>query len=179
MAVEVRETTALPDVGFVPLHPPEAVQLVVFTDNHVSVIEPPPAGRDVITLLLASLAVNDFMTGGSAFIAIAVTESLAEPPAPETLYVATHVHPTMEVVTTPEFEPEELLATHGPLPQDDGLFDVYEELQLVPFVELQLHVYAWPTGTDKLWEAPLPAVVSVMVKVAVGAGGLSTHTHGV
>lgn len=63
---------------------------------------------------------------------------------------------------TPELDPFAVLAIHGPLPQYDA-FDVYDELQLVPPVELHSHVYGVPTGMVRLCEPRL------MKRLAVGA----------
>ena len=79
------------------------------------------------------------------------------------------MHPAIADVMVPELDPFAVLATHGPLPQYDA-FDVYDELQLVPFVELQAQVYGVPTGRVRLCE-PL------MVRVAAGAAAVTVNAE--
>ena len=66
-----------PDVAFVPVHPPDAVQLVALVELHVNVDALPDA-----TLLGDAVKVT---VGAGTTVTLAVCD--AEPPAPEQLSV--------------------------------------------------------------------------------------------
>lgn len=116
----------LPEIGFVPVHAPEAVQEAALVLVQVSV-EPPPEGTEV------GFAVNVSVGAGLAARAT-VTDWPVEPPAP--------VHERLKVdvalITGDCSEPDAgLLPAHAP-----------EAVQPVAFCELHVSVDRPPTATD-------------------------------
>lgn len=67
---------AVPDVPRVPLHAPDAVQLVAFADDQVSVELPP---LETLVGVAAMLTVG---AAAAACVTVTTVEALAEPPAP-------------------------------------------------------------------------------------------------
>jgi hypothetical protein len=73
---------SLPEVAFVPLHAPEAVQLVAFVLLHVSV-DRPPAVTDVGLAERLTVGAPGVGVGvGEVELTVTETERLAVPPAP-------------------------------------------------------------------------------------------------
>jgi hypothetical protein len=64
----------VPDVAFVPVHAPEAVQLVAFVVDHVS-FDVPPEATDVGDA-------ENVSVGAVELVTVTVTERVIEPPDP-------------------------------------------------------------------------------------------------
>jgi len=114
----------LPLVGFAPLQPPDAVQLVASVELHVSVTEPP------LTMLVGFVLRVTVGAGAT----VTVTLWLADPPAPEQVSEKPVVAASGEVDSLP-------LMALAPLQPP-------EAVQLVALVELHVSVAEPPPATE-------------------------------
>ena len=113
-------------VGWVPVQPPEAVQLVALVELHVSVEEPPLA-----TLVGFAVSVTDGGGGGAETVTVAVCDAL--PPGP----VQSSVNEVVAVRLPVDVDP---LVGSAPLQPP-------EAVQPVASLELQVSVEAEPLAT--------------------------------
>jgi hypothetical protein len=115
----------VPDVAFVPVHAPEAVQLVAFVVDHVS-LEVPPEATDVGDA-------ENVSVGAVELVTVTVTERVIEPPDP----VHVSVYAAVDVGVLVDVPDVAFVPVHAP-----------DAVQLVAFVDDHVSLVVPPDATD-------------------------------
>jgi hypothetical protein len=128
---------ALPLVGLLPDHPPEAVQLVAFVEDQLSIAEPPKM-TDVGVALRLAVGLTS-----AAFTLIAKAGNAAEEPPSLTLITMPASVPTLAAAGVPLSRPLPVLK-----PAQDGLLTM-EKVRACPegSVAVGVNEYAVPAVT--------------------------------